>query len=412
MHILFIMFLLSTIFSISDAQTRLQNTAPLDMQGDIGMQMVAGIGDYLQKLTSEIAAKRSADWKKLAANPANWKQAVVAKREKLEELLGMVDPLAKPEMHFDSWLSANGRPDTVCAMGVGYTVHSVRWNVTDGLTGCGLLLLPAKRPVGIVIALPDCDWSPEEYCGLSPGVNPNQHLPRILAQNGFVVLVPRLIDRKDNFSGIPGVRMTNQPHREFVYRAAFLMGRTIIAYECSKVLTAIDWLKQNYPGLKIGVSGCGEGGLVALYSSALDTRINSTLVSGYIQPRESLWQEPIYRNVFGLLNEFGDAELLSMIGPRRVVVEAGGYPEIAGPPAPHDGRSGAAPGALSRPNPESLVAEVERGRRLASSNGGDVIFVTDGDGPNSLRAVSAFASAIDDQDPMAPRRMKIFAENL
>ena len=50
-----------------------------------------------------------------------------------------------------------------------------------------------------------------------------------------------MIDRKDTWSGIPGVRMTNQPHREWIYRMAFEAGRHIIGYEVQKVLAAVDW---------------------------------------------------------------------------------------------------------------------------------------------------------------------------
>ena len=39
------------------------------------------------------------------------------------------------------------------------------------------------------------------------------------------------------------------------------------------------------------------------YSAAVGRRFDAVCVSGYFGPREQLWQEPIYRNVFGLLRE-------------------------------------------------------------------------------------------------------------
>ena len=62
------------------------------------------------------------------------------------------------------------------------------------------------------------------------------------------------------------------------------------------------------------MSGAGAG------AGALDTRIDSTLVGGYFGKREGLWQEPIYRNVMGLLKEFGDAELAAMMAPRALAL--------------------------------------------------------------------------------------------
>src|SRR5690606_7202699 len=110
------------------------------------------------------------------------------------------------------------------------------------------------------------------------------------------VLVPTLIDRRDTYVNHPEGRPTNQPHREFIYRAAYEMGRHIIGFEVQKVLSAVDWFKQqgNQP---VGVFGYGEGGLIAFCGAALDTRIDAAVVSGYFGPRESLWSEPIYRNV-------------------------------------------------------------------------------------------------------------------
>ena len=63
-----------------------------------------------------------------------------------------------------------------------------------------------------------------------------------------------LIDRDDAFSGsdaaqatVGGVNeaafaptYTNQPHREWLHRPAFLMGRTLIGMEVQKVLAAVE----------------------------------------------------------------------------------------------------------------------------------------------------------------------------
>ncbi|GIS59088.1 MAG: hypothetical protein CM1200mP2_13130 [Planctomycetaceae bacterium] len=53
---------------------------------------------------------------------------------------------------------------------------------------------------------------------------------------------PTLISRDSEFSGDPRVRYTNQPHREFIYRMAFELGRHVIGYEVQKVQAAIDAL--------------------------------------------------------------------------------------------------------------------------------------------------------------------------
>jgi hypothetical protein len=87
--------------------------------------------------------------------------------------------------------------------------------------------------------------------------------------------------------------------------------------------------------------------LLALHAAALDPRIGAALVSGYFGLRERLWEEPIDRNLLGVLRDFGDAGLARLVAPRTLLVEP------AAPPAlPPRGRSttddyGGAPGNLA-----------------------------------------------------------------
>src|SRR5436305_7671053 len=143
-----------------------------------------------------------------------------------------------------------------------------------------------------------------------PGVKAESQYARRLAESGCRVIVPVLIDRKlEKRKG-----RANLTSREFLYRAAFELGRHLIGYEVQKVLAAVDWFtKEGGKDAKIGVIGYGEGGMLALYAGALDTRINSVCVCGYFGNRNAIWAQPIDRNVFGLLEQFGDAVLATMI---------------------------------------------------------------------------------------------------
>src|SRR5439155_9931182 len=96
------------------------------------------------------------------------------------------------------------------------------------------------------------------------------------AEAGCLVLIPTLVNREDTWSGNAVLkRFTNQPHREWIYRQAYELGRHIIGYEVQKVLAAVDWFsnvsKQGDSewaarGARIGVAGYAEGGLTAFYS--------------------------------------------------------------------------------------------------------------------------------------------------
>ena len=107
----------------------------------------------------------------------------------------------------------------------------------EGVYGEGLLLQPkGERRRRASIAIPDADQTPEMIAGLVDGVKPESQFARRLAESGCTVVVPVLVDRQDEWSGTPDIWMTNKPHREWVYRAAFDLGRHVIGYEVQKVL--------------------------------------------------------------------------------------------------------------------------------------------------------------------------------
>ena len=233
----------------------------------------------------------------------------------------------------------------------GIRVFAVRWPVYGDVEAEGLLLEPTGEVVADVVAMADCDVTPEQYAGLAVGVGPLSQVARLLAEAGCRVVVPTLLDRSSTFSGNPEVRSTNLTHREWIWRQAFEAGRHPIGYEVDAVRAAVDWFpRDGQPDRPVGVVGHGEGGLIALHAAALDTRIDAAWIGGYFGSRQEVWKEPVYRDVWGLLEEFGDAEVASLIVPRALVIETSAGPRVEGPPPAVDGRSLAASGSLVGPN--------------------------------------------------------------
>ena len=382
----------------------LPGTAPLTLQGDLAAQMVAAIDRFLGRQLQAVVDRRPGRWRRDVTSHEAYETSVAARRQRLCKIIGLVDQREEVEMH----LLATHRQPALVAEGPGYRVERVRWNVLRGIEGEGLLLEPSGPAVANVVALPDCDWTPEAACGLEPGVPADAQFPRRLAENGCRVVVPALIDRRDTWSGVDGFRMTNQPHREFVYRAAYELGRHIVSYEIQKALAAADWLLREHGRQPLGIFGYGEGGLVALFAAAADRRIRAAGVSGYFGPRETLWRQPIYRNVWSLLVEFGDAELAGLIAPRSLVVEASRHPEVAGPPTAAPGReASAAPGVIETPEVTAVEREFERALGLVAGLHPSPALrcVKSGDGrglPGSEPALKSFLCALGTARSLAP----------
>ena len=377
----------------------LPGTNELTLDGDLAARMVSGIDAFVTKQVAASVENRSRFWQRDFTSHEAYSESVAVNRDHLRRIIGAIDYQVAPRMESTATLS---EPD-VAAKGLGYHVTAVRWPVLDGVHGEGLVLEP-ERPVANVVVIPDCDWMPEMVAGLAPGLPESVRVAKRLAENGCRVVVPVLIDRRDTHSGHPDVRMTNQPHREFIYRSAHQLGRHIIGYEIQKVLAVVDWFATQ-DDLPVGVFGYGEGGLVAFYASAIDMRVDTTVVSGYFGPRERLWAEPIYRNVWALLDEFGDAEIATLILPRPLIIEASPHPEVSGPPPVSPGRSGAAPGVIETPPLETVRAEVDRANALIRELDPPAQAVLiQADAPGSEPALAALLEALgrDDITPPSP----------
>jgi len=377
-----------------DVPDRLAGTEAFKQEGDMAAQMVAGIHSYLVRQTAASVQAREQRWHRDFSSRKAYESSVLPNRDRFAKVIGLMDQrVPNPYPSIDARLEDS----VIVATGDGYTVKSVRWPVLEGVDGEGLLLEPTGTAIAQVVALPDADWSPEMAIGLAPGVPAEAQFARRLAENGCRVLIPVLINRDDTWSGNDRLGMhTNLTHREFLYRMAYPMGRHIIGYEVQKVLAAVDWFARDPQAPRIGVMGYGEGGLLAMYSAAVDTRIDAACVSGYFTSRQNLWQEPLYRNIWTLLEEFGDAEIAGLIAPRALVIEASTGPEVAGPPAATGGRmNSAASGALVSPDLATVRGEVERTKPVfAKLKAADkLLLVAHGDGagaPGSDDALSAF----------------------
>lgn len=312
----------------------LPGTQPLEPNPDFSATMVAGIDKMALRLIEEFKGRRKPD------------------REKLKAILGVVDerlPVKALEL-----MGTTAAPALLAETDTA-RIFRVRWPVFDGVHGEGLYIQPKEKPVARVIYLPDADTDPEKLAN-----------DAMLAYSGCEIILPALISRGSEFSTNAkyGVK-TNIPHREWIYRQSYELGRHIIGYEVQKTLALVDWFSTQADKLPVLVAGLGEGGLVAFYSGAVDERITSVYVWGHFAPREDVWAQPIYRNVFGLLRDFGDAEVASLIAPRHLVVQQLGFPKVQGPPAAKQGeRTVAAPGEIKAPSPEASKAEAARAQAL------------------------------------------------
>lgn len=350
-------------------------------KGDLSSMMVTGISKFFDRELSASIKGRAKFWKTDFSSPAAYENSVLPNRKRLAEIIGIADTLM-PDMEME-YISSVSKPAEIVKT-ESFIAYAVRWHVYGDIYGEGILLQPRGVVKARVVAIPDADQTPELLAGIMPGLPSELQYGRRLAENGCQVIIPALINRAATASGSVRLdRFTNQPHREWIYRQAYTFGRHIIGYEVQKIRAVVNWFdRQNKEfDAPIGVLGWGEGALLGFYSAALDTHIDVTLVSGYFGKRENLWEEPIYRNLFGLLREFGDAEIAGLIAPRSLIIEYSGSPDIKSPPLALPGpvrlRASAAPGKIVTASFADVNSEVNRAQQLTGSFKSSIHFIHD-----------------------------------
>ncbi len=374
---------------------------------DLSVLMVQGIDRYLTLKTQELKQERHNYWKYDFSSAQSFERSTQQNRDLLSERLGIADKRASPDLEILTTKSLKQlKIDNKESI-----LYSVRWKVLDNLWAEGILILPKQKIAARVIMIPDADIVPEVLAGFKNLRGAGWGSALRLAKAGCQVLIPTLVNRQDTFSGSEILNhFTNQPHREWLYRQSYELGRHIIGYELQKIFAAIDWFQSEdhtqESKVPIGVAGYGEGGMLALYAAAIDRRITCTIVSGYYNEREQLWSEPIYRNVFGLLKTFGDAELAVMAWPNKVIIEHCKEPVVGGPPQSTNIRFGAAPGKLDSLSFSSAFSEWEKAKNNIPASKNHLLFVKSksglGDHPFSDTVLSLFAEQLKVQKTVSP----------
>lgn len=310
------------------ADPTLPGTRPLDWkEADLSARLMDGAHRFVERKIAEAPRKRAAFWSRDLTSLEAHARSVEPNRARFRTIIGAVDARLPAAMER---FGDDANPALV-AVTPTFRVHQARWPVLDGLWGVGLLVEPTAEPVAHVVIVPDAAQTPEQLLGLAPGVAAASQVARRLAENNVELIIPVTISRDKLVTSDAQLRASDQTHREWIYRQAYHMGRHVIGYESQIVMAAVDWIRaRRGPNAKIGVCGYGEGGLTAFYTAAVDPRVDSALVSGYFDSRQKVWSEPIYRNVFGLLREFGDAEIAGLILPRGLVIEHSNAPKITG----------------------------------------------------------------------------------
>ncbi len=347
----------------------LPGTQLLTWKQDYSVFMNAEIDRFLLLQTEIVRNQRHIQWNHHAKTMDDYERFIAPRREKLATILGAVDNRVDDVLLFfeDNQIEEKTGSSLV---------RNIRWTVFDDYAAEGILIEPVQgTPTRLIIAIPHCGMDPFVWFKSVP------YLQQMANSGQVRIVIPTLVGRDP-------VRLLNRnvdyPAREALFQSAYEVGRHIIGYEIEMVRALLDHWRADpkFHNADIQVAGYGDGGMIALYTAALDVRVDSVYIAGYFDRREKMWKQPMDRNVFGLLNEFGDAELAAMIFPRKVFIESGyGVDETIAPQKHKFNRpelgdpnqkavtlfqSVSAPALLESPRPEDVEEEIVRARQIVA----------------------------------------------
>ncbi|MBI3862828.1 MAG: hypothetical protein HY290_13135, partial [Planctomycetia bacterium] len=172
----------------------LAGTKALTIEGDIASHLVDGVDKFLLRELDKSVERRAKLWKYDFSSAEAFNKSIEPNRQRLAHILGVRDarvPFDAPEL-----VGTTARPALV-AKAENYEVFAVRWPAFGDVHGEGLLLVPTKvKKWADVVAIPDCDQTPEQICGLAEGIPAESQYARLLADVGCRVIVPALISRQ------------------------------------------------------------------------------------------------------------------------------------------------------------------------------------------------------------------------
>lgn len=307
------MFLIALPSSFGAEGDPLPGTEKLTLTGDIARQLLDGAHRFVDAQTAEAIKRREEAFKEIKEDNEAFSEWFHKARSNLSGMLGGIgDPVPARGFEFVERESQS----SVLLDYKEFEVRAVRWPVIRDVHGEGILIVPKqkKKSMHSVIVLAGENVTDKQLEFIVP-----------LASSGVRVLLPVQIDYGNEHSLTQnGLFKTGLTDREFCYRPAFELGQHLIGYEVQKIVAASENLKSRTTELDdirfVGLIDLGESGSLGLLAMVFAKSIDFAQINIGNSMFVPMDQQPIDRNIFGFVNEFGLAELVSIVGAKTMIL--------------------------------------------------------------------------------------------
>ena len=287
--------------------------------------------EFLDEQIIEAEDFRLAFWSNLDYSSLDsYQKTIIPYREKLSDVIGLPEECVRadlPRVIKDELIT------TIDNIDIRYWELSV---CNETLTSYALVGIPKSvpAPYPAVVALHGTCGSPERIMGLQ-GDDYHHSFGLELAKQGYFVYAP-LISTRATTDVTQCIAPTNDERNQLDHRA-IVLGERLVGIEIGKLISTLDYLSNNQLIIsnRIGTYGISLGGLLSFYWGALDERLNTVVVSQYIEDQTEKLVDRDYETAYWkyensdytLFNDsllyFTDVEIATMIVPRKLFIEVG-----------------------------------------------------------------------------------------
>lgn len=258
-------------------------------------------------------------------------ERLIAKRAKMSERIRqsyIKDIFTEPEKYRRDLAEILGWPLTekreqlcpqVCTEKIvsenDHTIYRMEFEILDGLKMRGLFFRAEnKQSAPLVIVQHGGYGTPEMIAGMYGGTGIyNDMLQRVL-QQGVHVFAPQLLLWKVQDYEV-------EYDLQIIDARLKRVGSSITAVEIFGIQRILDFFEMQDYVTTFGMVGFSYGGFFTLFTSALDTRIQSAISCSYFGKKDEL--RTVDWSWFSVANKFDDAEIACLVYPRRLCIQMG-----------------------------------------------------------------------------------------
>lgn len=214
----------------------------------------------------------------------------------------------------------------------GYRRETVMFTTRPGLTAFGYFLVPSDRPTApirpTVLCIPGHGVGVDGMCGLLPEEYAEDFALQCV-RNGYPTFALEITGfgrRRDAAARRSGPG-TSSCGRDST--AALMLGETMSGWRVWDAMRALDYLETRTECVdpsRLAVMGISGGGLVSLFTAALDTRISACVVSSYFNTFAASVlsiDHCVDNYVPGLLQLCEMPDLAALVAPRALFAVTG-----------------------------------------------------------------------------------------